>query len=70
MKVSVCISRSGVETAQLIVEAKSVDAAEKRIEKLLDTTHRVSLERLVRNRGIRLGDTECNGDEESSWELS
>jgi hypothetical protein len=66
----VSISRSATETADLKVMATSQDAAEDKVFNALDTTRRVDLSDLDKIGGIKVGSTDFNADDESSWEVS
>jgi hypothetical protein len=63
------ITRSAYETVYLNVKAKTEDDAVDRIEKLLNRAKRVTLDDVTKLRGVKVVDSDCNGDEESTWEL-
>lgn len=63
------IERSAFEVATLKVSAHSQEEADQLIFDALNKPHRVSLENLVALPAVKKFDTDCNGDDESSWEI-
>lgn len=66
----VTVSRSAVETATLTVTATSQMAADAKIEAALNTTARVDLTDLAELGNVVVTRVGCEGDDESSWEIS
>lgn len=71
MEYEVTVSHTASENATLKVMATSQEAAEAKVNNLLDQSHRVTLDELSKSRSPRIKVTEitCDGDEESSWEV-
>lgn len=66
----VMIERSAVETVSLKVLAHDQYQAERIVSDILDQPQRIDITDLFKVPEIkRVGESECNGDEESSWEV-
>lgn len=64
----VIIARSASETVVLRVNAITMELAEEKVNDILGQSHLVTLDE-IKERGIEIVSVDCNGDEESTWEI-